>query len=104
MADLLWVYDEPPETVVQRWEWPMAVYRGPFMKHAAYIICEDNYSPIREKNGNHKEISVVIRRYDGRSKDGSRMLCSHKFKKFEEAVRFTQQYLDRHPEWCPKII
>jgi hypothetical protein len=107
MAELRWIFADKPKFLVERWEWPMAMHAGPFQKHAAYIICETPFSPSVVKTKLHAPIYVVIKKYnDPRDSEnkGFRQLSNFHFRDLHEAMRFVQDYLNRHPEWCPRII
>ena len=73
------------------------------MRHAAYIVCDDPFDPIAINSGNHKEIGVVVLRYDQNLKI-QRMLCSERFARLRTAIEFVEYFIKTHPDWRPRII
>jgi hypothetical protein len=104
MADLLWI-PAPQPLFPEVWEWPMAVYKGPANKHAAYILGSDPYTPLREKTGMHRPLGVVILHHNsGKPINPARMLFDYRFQDLRNAIEFVQLFLDRCPQWHPTIL
>ena len=108
MVDLQWVFAERPKIETERWEWPAAVYRGPSMRHAAYLICEDAYHEVLVRSDIYKEISVLLLRYNYPGQHPltpRRMLYRDtKFRRLEHAIQWTGLFLTQNPTWQPNLI
>jgi len=103
--NLIWIQDKKPKDPNSRWEWPMALYQGPLMHHAAYIICEDPFDPIAVNSANHKELRVVMYRYGlNPEAKGRRMLSSERFTSLRQAIEFIEYFIKTHPDWRPRIF
>lgn len=108
MVELTWVFAERPKLVTERWEWPAAVYKGPGMRHAAYLLCEDMYNDALARAGAHKEISVLLMRYNYPGQDPlvpRRMLYREtQFKRLDHAVQWTNLFISQNTNWQPMLI
>lgn len=105
--DLKWIPDEEPNKDGQRREWPMAIYVGPFMKHAAYIMSskDEPYSKERMRSGNHAPLKVIIISYKDRSRtQGRRMQSDFEYKTVLDAIQYVEGFLKNHPDWHPTLI
>jgi len=106
MTGLIWIFDNEPKDPKDLWEWPMAIYEGKLHRHAAYIICEQPYRPIYRISPLHSPLKVVIRKYEpviNGDKESHRMLFDPWFKSLRNAIEFVEDYVQKHPDWQPKI-
>lgn len=103
-SELKWLPDDAPKNAAERREWPIAVYKGPLMKPAAYILSSTDqaYTPELMKSGNHTPLRVVILHY--RDPKGRRMLHDASFPTVLDAIQFVEGFIRNHPEWKPALI
>ena len=108
MVDLQWVFAERPKIATERWEWPAAIYRGPYMRQAAHIVCDVQYHEILARAGCHAPLSVVILRYNLPNQNPSesrRMLYRDtQFRRLEHAIAWTNLFINQNPTWHPTLI
>lgn len=110
MVELTWIFLSKPRSPTVRWEWPMCLYKGPMQRHAAYISCEDPYDDLFAKMGNHKPLRVVCLKYNRVLMNGAqdrnyrRMLSDLQFLNLRAAIEFTEAFVERHPDWHPRIF
>ncbi len=109
MPNLLWIFAPRPKNVLERWEWPMAMYKGPNYRHAAYIACQAPFDEQKALHGLHMPVKVVILQYNHNlpnenPNEPRRQLYSEPFARLESAMAFTQNYLDQRKSWQPVIV
>ena len=105
-TQLTWIQAPQPTERGEKWEWPAAFYTGPALRQAAYIICEEEFTPLKAKTGAHSQLAVVIRKYNDlrdREMKGFRNLADNRFKTVREATEFVAYWLGKNPDWMPKI-
>ena len=109
LTKLVWIIAPKPNSLIERWEWPMAMYEGPAMRHAAYLACETPYDEQSAyRSYDVTKIGIVMLKYNHglpnrNPLEPRRMLCSERFIKMREAIEYTAEFFQRHPEWIPLV-
>lgn len=108
MVELHWVFPERPKLVTEIWEWPAAVYRGLGMRHAAYLICEDQFNDAAARNGWHKPIHVILMKYNHPGQDPLKprrmRYTDTQFPRLGAAMQWTEIFITQNPGWQPRLI
>jgi hypothetical protein len=88
-------------------EWPMATYRGPMNRPAAYFISETPFSKTALAANAYKPITVILVRYNMPGHDpfkGRRMQYEDfKFDTLHNAVTWTRDFLTKNVGWQPLL-
>ena len=96
-----------PETglarVVYKRQWPVAYYKNdPEKRIAAYIHCDDSYSPFSAKNGGHALLSIRVAIYNN-SNNCSFKTMVQRFSTLKEAKSGLEEFLKNNHEYILSI-
>lgn len=104
MMKLAWMIDSEPKNLLDRREWPVALWAGPAMKQAALLICESRFTNYAMQSGNHLPITVVIFRYLPSGQARKILYTQGTFRSVKDAIEFVEHFLPQRPDWHPTII
>lgn len=85
----------------QRRGWPTAYYSGGD-EPAAFLTCEDDYSPARVRTGQHSLITITVLHHNVPDVvTWKRYNLRHRAATLEEAKSLVQRFFDEHESWQP---
>lgn len=81
--------------------WPTAEY--PCGKPAAFLRCDDSYTPSNLALGNHSPITVHLCHHQHPKRGNSWAVMRSKitFETLRDAKDYVQSFVDSHPEYAP---
>lgn len=85
--------------------WPTAYYKGDAEQPAAFLTCEDEYTPPRAREGQHQPITITLLHHnDSKSKPWGRYRMKAQAETLDAAKATVQRFLDEHPSWHPSKV
>lgn len=88
----------------ERRSWPTAYY-GRDGKPAAFLSCEDDYRPADVREGKHAPITLTLLHHQHPEAGNSwkRFRYNKQAKTLDEAKQMVQEFVDKHPDWHPRV-
>lgn len=85
-------------------EWPTAYYGSTEGKPAAFLVCDDDYTPSLVMAGRHGPLSIIMlhHQHPGAGASWKRFRLKKTAATLDEAKKMVQAFLDEHIDWYPK--
>lgn len=86
--------------------WPTAYYNSPDERAAAFLVCDDEYVPLRVREGKHSPLTIIMLHHQHPEAGNSwkRFRLKATAATLDEAKLLVEQFLAEHTDWHPKEI
>lgn len=105
--EIVWKVADTPTGKYRSFErrgWPTAYYGSTNGKPAAFLECEDAYTPACGREGGHAPIKVIVLHHNHpeAGKSWKRFVLKERAATLSQAKQMATEFLQHHLDWHPK--